>query len=104
MLISCSVSWFNRSVARAYAIVFLTIFRSGFHVCGSDAALPPRAVERQLFLLPNCCSSCPLWLSHLGHRNMKCLTVSLSVPQEHLFDSTAPIRYRYPFRRGHSCS
>ena len=30
---------------------------------------------------------------------MKCLTVSLAIPQEHIFDSTALIRCKYPFKR-----
>ena len=85
-LTSCSVSWANLPVARAYEIVVLTIFRSGIHVCGSDTALPPNAVERHPTLLPICCNSCLLWLSHLGHRNRKCLTVSLAIPQAHEFD------------------
>ena len=96
---SCGVSCVSRPVARAYAIVALTMLRSGFHVCASDADLPPRAVERHPILFPICRSNCLLWLSHLEHRNMKCLTLSLAIPQGHIFDSATPIRCRYPFKR-----
>ena len=98
-LMSCCVSWVSRPVAKAYAIVVLTILGSGFHVCGSDSALPPTAVEIHPVLFPIRCNSCLLWLSHWEHRNMKCLTVSLATPQGHIFDSAAPIRCRYPSRR-----